>query len=175
MVGREYNWYVVYTRTQHEKKLHQDLERISVESYLPLIETVSFWSDRKKIISRPLFPNYLFVRISCREYHWLAGNNRVIGFVKSGDELSVIRDDLFEAMVKIVRGRMEYTLNNNSFEPGTSVRVTGGPLSGISGIVIKKEGNSYLTVEIKPVNKTFIVRIPEDHVIHPDYFSEATA
>ena len=165
MVGREYRWYVVYTRAQHEKKLHEDLKRLSVKSYLPLIMTVSFWSDRKKTISRPLFPNYLFVRISNREYLWLAGHPKVIGFVKAGDELSVVRDDVFEAMMRIIEEEHEFSLDKNvTFTPGIPVKVINGSLKGLKGIVTRREGNTFLSVEISPVKQSFLIRIDESNL-----------
>jgi len=165
MIGREYKWYVVYTRSHHEKRVHNDVRKLGIETYLPLIKSFRIWSDRKKFIDMPLFPNYLFVRISNREYHKITDHPSLIGFVKSGNELSVIRDDLFDAMVRIVDERMDFTLSSNYVLPGVSVQVISGPLSGLKGVITRIEGKSLLTVEIRPVNQTFLVRIKEDHVV----------
>ena len=37
-----------------------------MEPYLPLIERVRKWADRKKRVSFPLFPSYIFARIDLR-------------------------------------------------------------------------------------------------------------
>ena len=42
------NWYVLYVRSRHEKKVHQLLQEKGIESSLPLIKTIRIWSDRKK-------------------------------------------------------------------------------------------------------------------------------
>ena len=54
------NWYAVQTRSRQEKKLLRELECDGFTSFLPLLNRVSCWSDRQKIIQEPLFPGYLF-------------------------------------------------------------------------------------------------------------------
>ena len=56
-------WYVIYTKNRHERKVAEQLERVGVEYFLPCINAVRQWYDRKKIISVPLFPSYIFVKI----------------------------------------------------------------------------------------------------------------
>ncbi len=175
MTGSEYKWHVVYTMSRHEKRVKDDFRKLGIETYLPLVKSFRIWSDRKKIIDMPLFPNYLFVRISNREYHKITDHPSLIGFVKSGNELSVIRDDVFDAMVKIVDERMDFTLWRNAVLPGVPVQVISGPLSGLKGVVTRIEGKSCLTVEIRPVNQIFLVRIQEDHVVPLKGFAGARA
>ena len=56
-------WYAIYVRSRHEKKVHQLLLEIGIESSLPLIKTTRKWSDRKKKVEIPLFRGYVFVKI----------------------------------------------------------------------------------------------------------------
>jgi transcription antitermination factor NusG len=57
------NWYVVYTKPKWEKKVAERLNEIGVITYCPLVTKISQWSDRKKIVSVPLFNSYIFVQI----------------------------------------------------------------------------------------------------------------
>ena len=44
----ELNWYVLYTTSRAEKKVAQRLEEKGLEVFLPMIEELRQWSDRKK-------------------------------------------------------------------------------------------------------------------------------
>ena len=77
-------WYVVYTLSKHEKKVEKLLERKNIESYLPKRTIIRQWSDRKRKVEAPLFPNYLFVHIHPREFWKVLSTNGVIRFVCTG-------------------------------------------------------------------------------------------
>ena len=59
----EQRWYAAYTCANHEKRVREQLEQRSIESYLPLYETVRRWKDRRMRLQLPLFPGYVFVRM----------------------------------------------------------------------------------------------------------------
>lgn len=46
-------WYVLYTRSRHEKKISSMLDQKKITSFLPLNKVVKQWTDRKKIIEEP--------------------------------------------------------------------------------------------------------------------------
>src|SRR5579872_636403 len=54
-------WYAVQTRPRHEKKVVTELQDKCIDSYLPLLNQVHRWSDRRKLVQVPLFPGYVFV------------------------------------------------------------------------------------------------------------------
>src|SRR5258707_15316224 len=57
-------WYVVRTRSRHEKRVRDQLQTRAVETFLPTVERWSRWKDRRKKVAFPLFPGYCFVRFS---------------------------------------------------------------------------------------------------------------
>src|ERR1017187_1332676 len=63
----EPQWYAAYTFANHEKGVVQQLERRSVECFLPLYESVRRWQDRRVRLQLPLFPGYIFVRLAFRD------------------------------------------------------------------------------------------------------------
>src|SRR5271163_1679943 len=63
----EPHWYAAYTSANHEKGVTQQLERRSVECFLPLFESVRRWKDRRVRLQLPLFPGYVFVRLALRD------------------------------------------------------------------------------------------------------------
>src|SRR6266404_7223919 len=56
-------WYAAYTCANHEKRVREQLEQRSIESYLPVYKTVRRWKDRQMRMQLPLFPGYVFVRM----------------------------------------------------------------------------------------------------------------
>src|ERR1700691_238866 len=63
----EPHWYAAYTCANHEKGVTEQLERRSVENFLPLYESVRRWKDRRVRLQLPLFPGYVFVRLALRD------------------------------------------------------------------------------------------------------------
>src|ERR1700692_1792555 len=61
----EPHWYAAYTFANHEKGVAQQLERRSVECFLPLYESVRRWKDRRVRLCPPFFPGYVFVASRC--------------------------------------------------------------------------------------------------------------
>src|SRR3954451_21265675 len=58
-------WKAAYTRQHHEKSVAMHLTAQGVECFLPLYTEVHHWTNnRRPTLELPLFPNYLFVRIS---------------------------------------------------------------------------------------------------------------
>src|SRR5271157_5605311 len=63
----EPHWYAAYTCANHEKRVALQLERRSLECFLPLYESVRRWKDRRVRLELPLFPGYVFVRLALRD------------------------------------------------------------------------------------------------------------
>jgi transcription antitermination factor NusG len=164
MIGKEYKWYVIYTRPHHEKRLNDAVTRLWVETYLPLNKTFRTWSDRKKMIETPLFPNYLFVRASCREYVKILEHQSVIGFVKNHGEPSVVPDLVLSSIKKVVEEKMEYTIASVNPSKGSFVDIISGPLTGFSGEIVESSGSSYLIIELKQINQSFLVKIDRNTI-----------
>jgi len=57
----EEKWYALYTRPRAEKLVFQRLIEEGIETFLPLQKTYRMWSDRKKLIEKPLLSSYVFV------------------------------------------------------------------------------------------------------------------
>ena len=56
------DWYAIYTMPRSEKKVYNRIIESGIEAYLPLLTTVRIWSDRKKKVSLPLIPSFVFIK-----------------------------------------------------------------------------------------------------------------
>ena len=74
-------WYAVHTRARHEKAVAAQLRGRGVETYLPLVEEIHRWSDRRKRVQVPLFPGYAFIH-ACESTQTVAAVAAVEGVVR---------------------------------------------------------------------------------------------
>src|ERR1700685_4024110 len=56
-------WYAIRTRSRREKMVSDQLEKLGIENFLPLVKRSRKWSDRVKEVEMPLFAGYNFVRV----------------------------------------------------------------------------------------------------------------
>jgi transcription antitermination factor NusG len=58
------NWFAIQTVARHEKRVAGQLAEERISTFLPLLNQVHEWSDRRKCIQVPVFSCYVFVRLS---------------------------------------------------------------------------------------------------------------
>ena len=73
-------WYAEHTRPGHEKKLSETLTRRRIENYCPL-NKIRLFSDPVKFATEPLFPSYVFLRITDFQIAELEHINGVINLL----------------------------------------------------------------------------------------------
>src|SRR5687767_7395244 len=79
----EPRWYACYTRARHEKRVEDLLRKRGFESFLPVLDRVSQWKDRKKLIAWPLFPSYVFGKFTLSDVHTVLVTPGVSTIVKA--------------------------------------------------------------------------------------------
>ena len=55
--------------SRHEKHVSRQLRERCIESFLSTYLSVHQWKDRRKELAFPLFPGYVFVRLSAEGRH----------------------------------------------------------------------------------------------------------
>jgi len=123
----------------------------------------------------PLFPNYLFVRASCREYAAILGHQSVIGFVKCREKPSEVDSCIVDSIKVLIESKSEYCVKDEVFAKGKKVVVVSGPLCGLEGEVHLLCGSSYLIIEVSQVNKSFLVKLDRESVIGEKHLSRLYA
>ena len=93
----ESRWYAAYTCANHEKRVREQLEQRSVESFLPLYETVRRWKDRRVRLQLPLFPGYLFVRMAVVDRLRVLQVPGVVRLVGFSGQLAPLPDEEIES------------------------------------------------------------------------------
>src|SRR5215469_9821121 len=60
-------WYVLFVRSNQEKRVARHLCDRGVEHFLACYESVRHWKDRRVKLQMPLFPGYIFVHLPLLE------------------------------------------------------------------------------------------------------------
>lgn len=162
------NWYAVYTRSRHEQKVYGRLLKKNIETFLPLMERWSRRRDRRKRITLPLFPGYLFVRVlmdACAEVDILKtdGVVRVLG--NNGMPIPIPDEEIFAVRTLIGSGMSAAPCAY--LKEGMTVRVVNGPLIGIDGILLKTQPQkNHLVISVHLLKESVSVEI-EDSDVEP--------
>lgn len=158
-------WFAVQTWPRYEKKVAAELMNRNVEVFLPLQGKVHQWSDRRRTVQLPLFPNYVFVRIAARLDMRIAvlRMNGIIGFVGARSGGTPIPDGEIIAVRHILDRGITYE-NYPFLQVGHRVRIRGGSLDGVEGILVGKNGDQSLFVSINIIQRSLVVRLAGYHV-----------
>jgi transcription antitermination factor NusG len=147
-------WYAVHTRSRHEKQVDLFLSERGVETFLPLVHTLSRRRDRKKYVDIPLFPGYLFVFTEKErllfDVKYTRGVTRIIG--TDLDAPTPIPDK----QILDIKSIMETEVRLDPFpylKKGRMVRVKSGPLKGLEGILVERKGHYKLVIKIDLLQK----------------------
>jgi transcription antitermination factor NusG len=154
----EPQWYAAYTCANHEKRVAQQVERRSLECFLPLYESVRRWKDRRVRLELPLFPGYVFVRLALRDRLQvleIPGVARLVGF--NGHPAPVPVEDI-ETIRACLAGR--HPMQPHCFvQRGQRVRVLSGPLAGLTGIVVRQKKRTLFVISLELLMRSVSVEI----------------
>ena len=152
------HWYVAYTFPNAEKSVQRALSKMQIDSFLPLHAQVRHWSDRRKVISVPVFPSYIFISSPHNERYEALGVRGIIKYVSFNGKPAIIKDEHIESIKKMMVGEIQVHEGVN-LVAGARIRITEGPFTGAEGILQKVNGRSRLFVLIECLNRSVSVNI----------------
>ena len=154
----DFTWYALYTRSRHEKKVACELERVGVRSFLPVVNEVHRWSDRRQKVDVPLFPCYLFVHLPPEPRYRAKAllTSGVLGFVGPNGG-SPIPENEIEAVRTVIGAQVP--ISRCTFSPGQRVRVRGGALDGVVGVLVSDPHERRLVVAVGQIHQALSVSV----------------
>jgi transcription antitermination factor NusG len=158
-------WYALQVYQRLEKITTLLLNQKGFELFLPTYSVRRRWSDRVKVVERPLFPGYLFCRLDPRQ-RWLPvlTTPGVVSIVGTGKEPIAIPETEIETVRRIVRSA-------TSAEPwpylhcGDCVTISDGPLRGIEGILVEIKNDCKVVVSIHLLQRSVAVVVDREIVL----------
>lgn len=153
------NWYAVYTACRHEKRVRQRLEFRGIESFLATYRVVPRWKNGVKTeIEIPLFPNYVFVKITPSERIQVLEVPSVVTIVSNGRELLPLSAADVEALRRGIHSRLRIEPFSD-IAVGDRVRVVSGPLEGVIGTLVRRKSDTRLVVSLSTISQTFAAEV----------------
>ena len=153
-------WYAIYTNPRAEKLVNTRLEETGVETYLPLQKTYRQWSDRKKLIEKPLLSSYVFVKVVPKDFPLVYRTPGVVKFVSFEGQPVPIPQNQIDNLRLLIDSNAEIEVTSDKFEKGDNVEVVTGSLRGLTGELIKAKGRKKVIVRIEELKQNIIVTIP---------------
>lgn len=149
---------VLYARHQHEKTVAELLTSKGFEVFLPLYDSMRQWNDRKKLISLPLFPCYVFVRGGLNRRLQVVTTPGVHMILSCGERVAIIPEAEIEAVRQAVGGA--FRVEPHPFlKCGERVRVIRGSLQGVEGILVRKKNLFRLVLSVEMLAQSVAVEI----------------
>jgi transcriptional antiterminator NusG len=154
------HWYAVRTRSRHEKLVARQLEKQGIQSFLPLIAKINQWSDRRKQVEEPLFSGYAFVRLnhSSNDRIRVLQTQGVVSFVGVQGSGIAIPDQEIENITTLLASNVSYQ-ERPYLQVGQRVRVSGGALDGLEGILTAENSDRSLVISIGLIQRSLSVRV----------------
>jgi transcription antitermination factor NusG len=158
--ARVENWYAVHTRARHERVVAQRLREQGVTAFLPMITEVHRWSDRRKSVELPLFGCYVFVKLSAtgEERLRVLRIDSVFKFVGARGLGTPIAESQIDAVRTLIGQQIPWS-THPFLQIGQRVRVRGGALDGVEGILLSRNDDNTLVVSIDAIQRSLAVRI----------------
>jgi transcriptional antiterminator NusG len=154
------DWFVAHTRSRAEKSFARELLAQKISYFLPMQERTMVWGGRRRKVLTPLFQSYVF----------FAGNpedrQSALGTKRLAHVFPVRQKDRFISELEAIRLALQ---SGEMLDPypsiaiGTYCRVVRGPLRGIEGVVIRKDGVTRLVLQIRMLGQGACLEIgPEN-------------
>ena len=160
-------WYAIQTRARHEMRIGRDLQRRGIQALVPTVREAHRWSDRTKTIEVPLFACYVFVNLvaSAAERLEVLKTAGVFHFVGVNGAPAPIPDSQINSVQTVLANNLPISACG-FIQVGQRVRIRGGSLDGVEGILSASKGERKLVVSVELLQQSLEV-IVEGYKIEP--------
>jgi transcription antitermination factor NusG len=160
---RAKNWFAVFTTPRHEKRVEEHFRVRDIESFLPLYQAQRQWKDGSKgTLQLPLFPSYIFVRISHGGRVPVLAIPGVISIVGGGRESLSVSDSYIHGLREgLQQGKIE---PHPYLTSGARVRVRSGVMAGMEGILLRKKNDLRVVIALAMIMKSVRVEVEMDEI-----------
>jgi hypothetical protein len=157
------NWYLVYTRSRHEKLLARNLLSESMSFYLPLVSKEHFARGRRTHSYLPVFSGYLFYFGDAPMDVYKLAPACVSSVMPVANEIGLVNE--LRGIQILLSSGIQLTIEA-SLLPGDRVRVKSGCMTGLEGTVLKRKGRTRLLVAVNYLQQGVSIEI-DDCMLEP--------
>lgn len=159
------HWYLIQCKPRECFRARDNLQNQNFEAFLPTLSREVLRRGKRETVLEPLFPHYLFVRLSDVADNWapLRSTRGVARVVRFGDTPLSVPDDIVSALQEPVSVQPQAL-----FEAGDKVQITEGALAGLEAIFAASDGDERVVLLIKLLHQQQTVRVPLSQVRRAD-------
>jgi transcription antitermination factor NusG len=152
----ELDWYVAHTRPRCEKKLVDYCGREGISTTLPLYKSVKKYRGKTVIFEKPLFPNYVFLKLIQDQRQKVYQSDYVANL------LTVVDQQAFDAQLGEILAALDSSVEVFAapyITTGVRVKIKSGPLRGIEGFVEKRQGTVTVLLRLDFISQAAAVKM----------------
>lgn len=157
----EVYWLVCHTKPRCEKKFAALMEAVRFEHYLPLVKSVRRYGRETRSFTKPLFTGYVFAHVPAEQRARIYQQDLLVRALPVVDVPTFLRQI---ADVKLITAAgCEFGVVS-LLQKGRRVRVVGGPLTGLEGIVDDPTKPTGIVVAVDVLQQGLLVRLPASYL-----------
>jgi len=160
-VGEENLWFVAHVRPRCEKKLQDFCHREGYSTTLPFFKSVKKYRRKKVEFLKPLFPGYLFLHVDRFSAAKVRQNQYLANLLEPPDQFEFASQ--LQQILEALSSDSEVRLCPNIVE-GQRVRIKLGPLRGVEGVVIQRQGALEIQLRLDFIGQAAALRVDADQV-----------
>ncbi len=155
-------WYLIQCKPRECFRALENLQNQTFEAFLPTLGREVLRRGKREMVEEPLFPHYLFVRLSDVADNWapLRSTRGVAKVVRFGDLPVAVPDAIVTELQQHSPGATPTAL----FNVGDKVQITDGALAGLEAIYAATDGEERVVLLIKLLHQTQQVKVPLSQV-----------
>ena len=138
-------WFVLYTKSRHEKFVESALIEKGIESFAPTVLLRKRWSDRIKYVEEPLFKSYCFAKFSLKNQAEILFQKGIVKIVRFGERYPCVQESVINSL-KILEEQDIKLEPYPYLKIGTRVVIEKGPLQGVEGYIVEKRKQETMLV-----------------------------
>ncbi|HZQ66963.1 MAG TPA: UpxY family transcription antiterminator [Terriglobales bacterium] len=160
-------WYAIVTRARNERSIVNRLQERGMETFLPTVTEVHQWRDRRKRVEMPLFSCYVFVKLELtnEQRYRVCNIEGVFGFVGVRGDAIAIPEEQIDAVRTLMTQQLSWS-SHPFLKIGQRVRIRGGALDGVEGVLQGRNGDRTLVISIDAIQRSLAVRV-EGYDVQP--------
>jgi len=163
---QQWPWFAILARTGREKTTTLLLENSGYQCFLPVSKSRRLWSDRVKELEVPLFPGYLFCRMNPHNRLPVLQTPGVIQIVGVGKTPIPVEEDEIAAIHCAEKSGLSI-MPWPYLKVGHVARIEYGPLSGLTGIVVKIKSGWKLVLSVTLLQRSLAVEVDRNWLSAP--------
>jgi transcriptional antiterminator RfaH len=159
-------WCVVQTRINGESLAARHLQNQGFDVYLPKIKKQRRHARRVDMVFAPMFPRYLFVRLSALAPKWRSVNGTigVSYMICHGDEPALVPEGIVEEIMSRENDEGVVAPHKALFKPGERLRMLDGAFTDQIGLFEEMADDKRVIMLLELMGRQVRVKAPVAHL-----------